>query len=478
LDIERLKAVSTNLVDVSRDYPPLTAEEEQAMCAKHAGDRERLNELLVLHNVRFAMSYVRRYDERTESSEDMWMRGLQGLSRAAQEFDPSRNVRFCTFSVPYIQSAVRDLFDPNLAGPRTQMATSPAYDAPAKRDDPEAGTSGDWLVGHAASTGWAPVRPDAGALKRKVAEDTAELVAYLAKRYGRTGVERDIIRARLSGWTYDMIGQRVLGGVTREAARVHCDRAMDRICRAVNALPPDDELRGLFARRGRPVPRRIEREALYAFLTDNGVEIVDDLVLEGAEARKSRMAEEYAKAEAEHQTATGRRGGADYDLMRAVYMDTVAGADRIGDCSARRGIPEAYAKFLRDKAVRMVQDHKSGRLRRLYEKGGLHHKVDHALKDELFGVADYAGGHATTVNYGRIVGMAPQKRRRDLVTVWKRWSGGFYSHVSYLRMTHRDELGKYRISKREAMALAQFCDDVPAWVAAGARQPPQQPQRS
>ena len=54
---------------------------------------------------------------------------------------------------------------------------------------------------------------------------------------------------------------------------------------------------------------------------------------------------------------------------------------------------------------------------------------------------------------------------RGLVTTWKYWRSGFYSHANYLKMKHRGVLGKYRITKREAQAIAQFCDDVPAWIA-------------
>lgn len=237
-----LRSVARNLDDVQRRYPPLTAEEEREMIARHAGDRERLNELLVLHNVGFARSYVRRYGDRTEDAEDMWMRGLHGLSMAARAFDPSRGRRFCTLAGRYIQRAMRDLFDPMLSGPRTQSATEAVLDGP-RYDSEDDTTMGDYYAAKAAP-GWEPAWPAADR-KRMEAEWADELAGYLAGRFGRTARERAAIRARLDGRTYGQIARGVMGGCSAETAKSAVRRLMKRIHDAVNRLDEKDELRGV-----------------------------------------------------------------------------------------------------------------------------------------------------------------------------------------------------------------------------------------
>ena len=468
-----LKSVMQNLRDVQDGYPPLTAEQERALVEEHAGDRAKLEELLVLHNMRFAWDYVRMYRERTEDPEDMWMRGMHGLAMAAKAYDPSRGKRFCTIAGYYIHRAMRDLFDPMLSGPKTQAATRAVYDQPKSGGENEdASTIGEWFQLSGCAPDWTPPSPDKETRARADEQDAQELAEYLANRFGKSKRERNILRARLGGWTYERIGEQLMGGVPRDYARRHVEKLMQKIAKAVNGKFEDDELRSVFARHGKPLPQCIGPDTLNAFLSENNVALVDNADLEGFDVRLSRMTEEYLAAEAEHKTVIGRRdGGDDYDRMRVVYAEVVIGGGKLSESALRHGVSVSQAEKIRDDAVKMVQDHRHGRLRRLYEKRLK--PVDaasHMMKDELFNVVDYGFGRTDggiASNYDLFMGGATRAKSlgRGLVTTWKYWRSGFYSHANYLKMKHRGVLGKYRITKREAQAIAQFCDDVPAWIA-------------
>ena len=470
-----LKSIAGNLHAVQHEYPPLTVDEEKALCEKYADDLDGLRERLVLHNVGFAVAYVRKYNERTEDQEDMWMRGLQGLSRAAQDYDPSQGVRFCSFAGRYIQCAMRDLFGETLSGPKTQRATRPVYDVPDTLNEDE--VVGDYLAVSAADPCWEPARPGVG--PGAEAKGAAELAEYFARRYGKNARERDVIRARLTGWTCEKIGDRILGGVSRFTAHALCARLIDSIRKDLRRLKPGDELYGVCNRAVGVVPGVSRSDSLYGFFACSGLELVDEVELETVGDMRAAMVKEYDVAEAEHRLASGRYdGGADYTLMRAVYMDSVVGTSKVNDVAERRGLPPAYAWFLRDRAVEMVRQSKDGTLRRMVEKRGIRDcgPAEHHLKDELFNVtlypeiSDGPGGRPNhcVLNYGAlverlsrvIVERRARKARRGVVTTWKNYRGGFYGEANYLRLSGRVKHGKVRLTRREARALALFCDDV------------------
>ena len=141
---------------------------------------------------------------------------------------------------------MRDLFDPFQAGAKTQFATDAVFDAPLG-DEENGMTLGDYYATAQAAPGWEPALPDATAKKRLAAEWVAELTQYLADRFGKTARERDVIKARLGGWTYDQIAKCVLGGCPMETARSMVRKLMKRIRDGVNRLGEKDELYGMWA---------------------------------------------------------------------------------------------------------------------------------------------------------------------------------------------------------------------------------------
>jgi RNA polymerase primary sigma factor len=87
-------------------YPMLTDEEERALGERaHQGDRDAL-ESLIEANLRFVVSYVKKYQGMGLGLLDLINEGNLGLVEAARRFDPSRNVKFISYAVWWIRQAV------------------------------------------------------------------------------------------------------------------------------------------------------------------------------------------------------------------------------------------------------------------------------------------------------------------------------------------------------------------------------------
>lgn len=87
-------------------YPRLDEQEERRLAERvHAGDREALQRLIE-GNLRFVVSYVKKYKGMGLDMLDLINEGNLGLIEAARRFDPSRNVKFISYAVWWIRQAV------------------------------------------------------------------------------------------------------------------------------------------------------------------------------------------------------------------------------------------------------------------------------------------------------------------------------------------------------------------------------------
>jgi RNA polymerase primary sigma factor len=87
--------------------PLLTMDEERSLGLRIQGDRdEAAISKLVESNLRFVVSYARRYRSCGVSILDLIHEGNLGLIEAARRFDPSRNVKFISYAVWWVRQAM------------------------------------------------------------------------------------------------------------------------------------------------------------------------------------------------------------------------------------------------------------------------------------------------------------------------------------------------------------------------------------
>ena len=105
----RERAASDSLDAYIREiarYEPLPMAEEQALGLRiQEGDQEALRKL-VEANLRFVVSYCKRYRNLGLSYLDPIHEGTLGLIEAARRYDPARNVKFISYAVWWVRQSI------------------------------------------------------------------------------------------------------------------------------------------------------------------------------------------------------------------------------------------------------------------------------------------------------------------------------------------------------------------------------------
>ncbi|MBN1273591.1 MAG: RNA polymerase sigma factor RpoD/SigA [Candidatus Aminicenantes bacterium] len=87
-------------------FPTLTPDQEKKLGKRiREGDKEALKKMIEA-NLKFVVSYVKRYKGMGISFMDLIHEGNIGLIEAAKRFDPERNVKFISYAVWWIRQAI------------------------------------------------------------------------------------------------------------------------------------------------------------------------------------------------------------------------------------------------------------------------------------------------------------------------------------------------------------------------------------
>jgi RNA polymerase primary sigma factor len=147
------------LRDIAK-LPRLTVDEERSLgaCIQH-GRGEAVQEALtrlVEANLRFVVSYAKRYRGLGVSFLDLIHEGNLGLIEAARRFDPTRNVKFITYAVWWVREAMMHVlsdqtrafsFPPKLFAALHNSTADVSLNDPVNgRDQRSAGELGDVLA--------------------------------------------------------------------------------------------------------------------------------------------------------------------------------------------------------------------------------------------------------------------------------------------------------------------------------------------
>jgi RNA polymerase primary sigma factor len=108
-EVERRPATGDSLNAYIREisrFKPLSPDEEKELGRRiQRGDHKALQRL-VESNLRFVVSYAKRYRGLGLSFLDLIHEGTLGLIEAAKRFDPNRNVKFISYAVWWVRQAI------------------------------------------------------------------------------------------------------------------------------------------------------------------------------------------------------------------------------------------------------------------------------------------------------------------------------------------------------------------------------------
>ena len=125
------------LKKAAKQYPTLSKVEEEELIKTYAKDREKLNNLLFMHNIRLVFNVAKKYMAKTDDFDSMIQDGMVGLAIAAHNFDISRGVKFITYATPWVRKKVLERFycKENEVLKRSVSLNAPAAQSSSKIND-------------------------------------------------------------------------------------------------------------------------------------------------------------------------------------------------------------------------------------------------------------------------------------------------------------------------------------------------------
>lgn len=91
-------------------YPTLSKKQERELINKYKHDRERLNQLLFMHNVRMVFNIAKKYKSKTADFDNMIQNGMEGLMEATKRFDIKKDIKFVTYAYMWVSKYILSEF--------------------------------------------------------------------------------------------------------------------------------------------------------------------------------------------------------------------------------------------------------------------------------------------------------------------------------------------------------------------------------
>lgn len=95
-------ALIKQLKDNPKQYPLLNKKQERELIEKYKDDRETLNKLLFMHNIRLVFNMAKKYAMKTPDFDALVSDCFYGLAIACKRFDITRDIKFSTFAHTWI----------------------------------------------------------------------------------------------------------------------------------------------------------------------------------------------------------------------------------------------------------------------------------------------------------------------------------------------------------------------------------------
>lgn len=84
-------------------YKSLSKAQEKELIEKYRNDRDTLNQLLFMHNIKLVFNMAKKYMSKTNDFDGLVQDGMQGLAEAAKRFDIDKDIKFCTYAFLWIK---------------------------------------------------------------------------------------------------------------------------------------------------------------------------------------------------------------------------------------------------------------------------------------------------------------------------------------------------------------------------------------
>jgi len=91
---------------IVEEHKPLTKSEEKALIEKYKNNREKLNELLILHNIRLVFTLSNKYKNSCFDYDEMIQAGLHGLTIASTKFNITGSTKFSSYAAFWIRKYI------------------------------------------------------------------------------------------------------------------------------------------------------------------------------------------------------------------------------------------------------------------------------------------------------------------------------------------------------------------------------------